>query len=331
MTDDAMTAGVVGVGSMGQNHARVYDELSETELVGIFDVDDGRAADVADEYGTTARSMEDLFDVADIVSIAVPTQFHYENARRALESDVHVLVEKPFVADPENGRELVELAADRNLTLQVGHIERFNPAVQTLRNLVDDLNIHAVSTERVGPPIDRAIDDSVVMDLMIHDLDIVLDIVDGGVDSYDAVGTPDCRYATATLSFDSGVTASLTTSRVTQEKVRGLTISAEDCRVKVDYIDQRIEIHRSSVPTYIDDESLVRHRHENFVETLTVDEVEPLKRELESFAHAAKTGTAPVVDGEQGLCVLKLTKSLDEAAQSDTDTDRRVRADVPSR
>lgn len=331
MTDEVMQAGVVGVGSMGQNHARVYDELSETELVGVFDVDDGRATAVADDYGTTARSMEDLFNVADIVSIAVPTQYHYENAKRALESGVDVLVEKPFVDDPENGRELVELADELNRTLQVGHIERFNPAVQTLRNIVDDLNIYAVSTERVGPPIDRAIDDSVVMDLMIHDLDIVLDIVDGDVDSFDAVGTPDCRYATANLSFDSGVTASLTTSRVTQEKVRGLTISAEDCRVKVDYIDQCIEIHRSAVPTHIDDDSPVRHRHENFVETLTVGEVEPLKSELESFARAAKTGSEPVVDGEQGLEVLKLTKLLDEAAQSTTGTDGRVLAEADHR
>ncbi|WP_148414101.1 Gfo/Idh/MocA family protein [Haloferax sp. KTX1] len=317
MTDEPVRAGVIGVGSMGQNHVRVYDELGDTELVGVYDVDDDRAASVADDYGTTARSMDDLLDEADVVSVVVPTQFHYENAKRALESDVHVLVEKPFVEDPANGQELIDIADERDLALQVGHIERFNPAVRTLRDLVDDLDIHAVSTERLGPPIDRAIDDTVVMDLMIHDLDIVLDIVDGAVDSYDAAGTPDCRYANANLTFDSGVAASLTTSRVTQEKVRGLTISAADCRVKVDYIDQSIEIHRSSVPTYIDDESLVRHRHENFVETLAVEQVEPLKSELRSFANAARTGSDPVVDGEQGLRVLKLTKALDEAAQAE--------------
>ena len=328
MTDDTMNAGVIGVGSMGQNHVRVYDELAETNLIGVFDVDDDRAATVASEYGTTARSMADLLETADIVSIAVPTQFHYENAKRALQADVDVLVEKPFVDDPEKGRELVEIADDRDLALQVGHIERFNPAVQTLRDLVDDLDIYAVSTERVGPPIDRAIDDSVVMDLMIHDLDIVLDIVDGDVDSYNSVGTPDCRYANANLRFDSGVTASLTTSRVTQEKVRGLTISAADCRVKVDYIEQSIEIHRSSVPAHIDDESFVRHRHENFVETLTVEQVEPLKSELSSFADAAKTGRDPVVDGEQGLRVLKLTKSLDSAAQSDSTKKPKISADA---
>ncbi|WP_396613809.1 Gfo/Idh/MocA family oxidoreductase (plasmid) [Haloferax sp. S1W] len=328
MTDDTVHAGVIGVGSMGQNHARVYDELPETNLVGVFDVDDAQAEAVASQYGTTARSMDDLLEVADIVSIAVPTQFHYENAKQALESDVHVLVEKPFVDDPENGRELIDIAETRGLTLQVGHIERFNPVVQTLRDLVEDLDIYAISTERVGPPIDRAIDDSVVMDLMIHDLDIVLDIVDDDIESYNAIGTPDCRYANANLRFDSGVTASLTTSRVTQEKVRGLTISAADCRVKVDYIDQSIEIHRSSVPAHIDDGSLVRHRHENFVETLTVEQVEPLKSELSSFANAAKTGAQPVVDGRQGLSVLKLTKKLDAEAQSEPEGRRRIQIDA---
>lgn len=328
MTETTVNAGVIGVGSMGQNHARVYDDLADTNLVGVFDVDDERAAEVAADYGTTARSMEDLLDTADIVSIAVPTQFHYENAKRALQSDVDVLVEKPFVDDPEHGQELIDIANDRDLALQVGHIERFNPAVQTLRDLVDELDIHAISTERVGPPIDRAIDDSVVMDLMIHDLDIVLDLVDSDVTSYNAVGTPECRYANANIQFDSGVTASLTTSRVTQEKVRGLTISAEDCRVKVDYIDQSIEIHRSSVPSHIDDESFVRHRHENLVETLTVEQVEPLKSELESFAHAAKTGSTPVVDGEQGLRVLKLTKRLDEEAQSLSERNAKVHVDA---
>jgi predicted dehydrogenase len=328
MTDDPIHAGVIGVGSMGRNHVRVYDELEETDLVGVFDVDADNAADVAAEYGTTSRSMTDLLDTADIVSIAVPTQFHYENAKRALQADVDVLVEKPFVADPEKGQELIDIADERDLALQVGHIERFNPAVQTLRDLVEDLDIHAVSTERVGPPIDRAIDDSVVMDLMIHDLDIVLDIIEGDVVSYNSVGTPGGRYANANLRFDSGVTASLTTSRVTQEKVRGLTISAEDCRVKIDYIDQSIEIHRSSVPEHIDDDSVVRHRHENIVETLTVEQAEPLKSELSSFANAAKTGADPVVDGQQGLRVLKLTKSLDSEAQSEPEDNLKRSADA---
>ncbi|WP_336023425.1 Gfo/Idh/MocA family oxidoreductase [Halobellus salinisoli] len=328
MTDERLNAGVIGVGNMGRNHARAYEEIDETNLVGVFDVDSERATDVAAEYGTTALSLDDLLAVADVVSVAVPTQFHYENVKRALQCDVHVLVEKPFVEEPRNGRELIDLADERDLALQVGHIERFNPAIQTLGDLVDDLDVYAVSTERLGPPVDRMIDDTVVMDLMIHDLDIVLDLVDGEVESYNAVGTPKGRYANANLRFDSGVTASLTTSRVTQEKVRKLTISAADCRVKVDYIDQSIEIHRSSVPTYIDDESFLRHRHENIVETLSVEQVEPLKSELRSFANAARSGSDPIVDGKQGLRVLHLIKSLDAETGSTENRKTPVRIDA---
>ncbi|MFC5367583.1 Gfo/Idh/MocA family protein [Salinirubrum litoreum] len=315
MTDDTVAAGVVGVGSMGRNHARVYADLDGVDLVGVTDVDEQAAERVAEQHDTAARSRDDLLAAADVVSVAVPTQFHYETARAALTADTDVLVEKPFVADPAKGRELIDLADRRDRVLQVGHVERFNPAVRTLRDIVTELDIHAVSTERLGPPLDREIDDSVVLDIMIHDLDVVLDVVDGSVEQYGAVGTEDCRYANANLRFDSGVTANLTASRVTQEKVRSLTISAADCRVKVDYLDQSIEIHRSSVPSYIHDEGTIRHRHENVVEQLTVERTEPLQNELASFVEAARTRSGPVVTGEQALSVLELTLALDEAAQ----------------
>jgi predicted dehydrogenase len=327
MSGESLAAGVVGVGSMGQNHARVYGDLDDAELIGVADVDEEQAREVAAAYDTEARPLADLLAEADVVSIAVPTQFHYDMARQALEADTGVLIEKPFVADPAKGRELIDLADERGLTLQVGHIERFNPAVQTLRDIVSELDIHAVSTERLGPPLDRQIDDTVVMDIMIHDLDIVLDIVDDEVQQYGAVGTDDCRYANANVRFDSGVTATLTASRLTQEKVRSLTISAEDCRVKVDYLNQDIEIHRSSVPSYIHDESAIRHRHENVVERLTVEQSEPLMNELASFVEAARTGSEPVVTGEQALAVLELTQALDEAAQQSATTGQPIGSD----
>lgn len=317
MSGAELAAGVVGVGSMGQNHARIYDELDETDLVGVFDVDEKQATEVANTYETAPLDLETLFDDVDVVSIAVPTQFHADMARQALEADTHVLVEKPFVEDHEAGRELVDLADARDLTLQVGHVERFNPAIETLRDIVDELNIHAASTQRLGPPLDREIEDTVVMDIMIHDLDVVLDIVDGDVTAYDAVGTQECAYATANVQFDTGVAASLTASRLTQEKVRSLTISAEECRVKVDYLDQEITIHRSSVPSYTHDDSQLFHRHENVVETLTVEQSEPLKNELASFVDAARTGREPVVTGAEALDVLALTQALEDEAQCD--------------
>lgn len=310
---DVLRAGVVGVGSMGANHARVYDELAETTLVGVHDVDADRANEVAADYGTEARSLDGLFEAADIVSISVPTAYHFETAKRALEAGVNVLVEKPFVDDPAEGRELIDLAARKELALQVGHIERFNPAVIALQELVDDLDIIALHAERLGPPLDRDIEDTAVMDLMIHDIDIVQDLVGGEVTELRAVGTPDCRYASASMEFDSGVIAQFTASRVTQEKVRGITLSAADCRVKVDYIDQTIEIHRRSKPSYVRNNGSVRFRHENVVEELTVERDEPLKNELRSFAETAASGREPVVTGEDGLRVLELTKRIDRA------------------
>jgi predicted dehydrogenase len=314
-------AGVIGVGTMGQNHARVYRELPESTLYGVFDADDERAEQVAETYGTTARSMGDLLDTVDVVSVAVPTRYHYETVRECIDAGVDVLVEKPFVADPEKGRKLVEFADERDVTLQVGHIERFNPATRKLMDIAADLDIIAVDARRLGPPIDRDIDDTAVMDLMIHDLDIVTALVDDEVVSVDAIGNADVDYAAANLQFDSGVVGQLTASRVTQEKERQLSLSAESCRVKVDYIEQTIEIHRQSLPEYVEDDGDVTYHHENVVERVSVEKREPLKNELSAFIEASVEGTAPVVTAEDGLRALRLTRTIDDLAKERTSVD----------
>lgn len=316
---ETVKAGVIGVGSMGQNHVRIYRDLPGVELVGVYDAAMERAEDVADDFDTRALTMDELLEEADAVSIAVPTQYHFDAARECIDAGVNVLVEKPFVEDPQNGQTLVDFAEERDVVLQVGHVERFNPAVRTLMDLVDDLNVIAVTAERLGPPLDREIDDSAVMDLMIHDIDIVLAIVDDDVRSVNAVGTQEGAYGAANLQFDDGTVAELTASRVTQEKVRQLTISAAEARVKVDYIDQSIEIHRQSAPEYVDDGD-VRYRHENVVEKLTVDQGEPLKKELAAFTDAVRTGSDPVVSGEDGLRALEVTRELDELAAREPPT-----------
>ncbi|QLG29744.1 Gfo/Idh/MocA family oxidoreductase (plasmid) [Halorarum halophilum] len=325
MSETPLRAGVIGVGSMGQNHARVYDEIRPTTLAGVFDVDDEQAASIAREHETTAMGLEELLETVDVATVAVPTEYHYDMARQCIEHGVDVLVEKPFVAEPAEGEELIELAERAGVTVQVGHIERFNPAVITLREFVDDLDVISVSAERLGPPLEREIDDSVVMDLMIHDIDIVLDLIDGELTTVNAVGTDEGRYASANLSFDSGVVGHLTASRVTQEKVRGLTISARDCRVKVDYIDQTVEVHRASTPEYLREGGNVHYRHENLVERVTVDRREPLKEELRAFADAAANGTEPVVTAEDGLQVLETTTAIEQ----DATRSRLERAGVP--
>ena len=309
-----LNAGVVGTGTMGGHHARVYAEHRSVDLVGVHDADTDRARSVATEYDTTARTLEGLFSRADVVSIAVPTEYHYDVASQAIDAGVHVLVEKPLVERPDRGEELLERANDAGVVLQVGHIERFNPAVRCIADIVADLNVIAFDAHRLGPPVDRAISDSAVLDLMIHDIDVVRSLVDGDVREVAATGTEGGEYATATVSFDGGVVGQFTASRVTQQKVRQLSITAEECRVNVDYADQTVHVHRRSIPEYVERDGDVRFRHESLVERPTVDNGEPLKKEISSFLDAVQKGTDPAVTGREALQALSLAQQIDELA-----------------
>ncbi|MFC6962227.1 Gfo/Idh/MocA family protein [Halocatena marina] len=310
MSNEPLRAGVIGVGSMGQNHARVYSELSETKLVGIADTNISRAEHIAEQYGTSAYDVESLLDSVDMVSVAVPTRYHCEVAHECIEAGVDLLVEKPLVENPADGRALIERADEHDIILQVGHIERFNPAVRALMGMVSDLDIIAINAERLGPPLSRAIEDTAVMDLMIHDVEILLAIVDSPISSVQAVGNHDARYAESLLQFESGIIGQLTASRVTQRKIRRLTISASDCWVELDYIDQSVEIHRQSTPEFVN-RGDIHYRHANVVERLSIDQTEPLKNELSAFADAVREREEPVVTGEDGLRALELTQQID--------------------
>ncbi|WP_280537350.1 Gfo/Idh/MocA family oxidoreductase [Halopenitus sp. POP-27] len=316
MTDSSLSVGVIGVGSMGQHHARVYSELANADLIGVSDVDPDRAEQIATEYGTDALSMDELIGAVDAVSIAVPTEYHYEVARKCIENGVSILVEKPFVSDVEEGEELIELAEQHGVQIQVGHIERFNPAVEALEEIVPHLEVTAVDARRLGPDPDREIDDSVVSDLMIHDVDIVLSLIDSDIDSIQTAGTAEGRYATSTLTFVDDTISSLTASRQTQQKVRELTITADDRYVKVDYLDQSIEIHRQSAPEFITDDGSMKYRHESIVEHPVVENIEPLKNELQSFLEAVAEDNTPPVSGTDGLEAVKIIQEIDEQAFS---------------
>jgi predicted dehydrogenase len=308
-----LRVGVIGVGSMGQNHVRVYRELPETKLVGLYDADHERSEDVADAFGTDAFELDELLDAVDAVSIAVPTPYHYETARECIDAGVDVLVEKPFVEDLENGRRLIEFADQRDVILQVGHIERFNPAVMTLMDLIDDLDIIALDAQRLGPPLERDIEDTAVMDLMIHDLDILLSILDEEVEQVYAAGTRQSNYATATIQTSSGRIGELTASRVTQQKVRQLAVTATEARVNVDFGSQSVEIHRHSLPEYVEVDGGVRNRYESVVERTMVPNGEPLRHELESFFSAVRSGTEPEVTGEDGLSFIQVAQAIERA------------------
>jgi len=318
---ETVRAGVIGVGSMGRHHARVYSELPGVTLAGVSDVDEQQAAAVASEYNSRAMDVDALLDTVDVVSVAVPTAYHYDTVRRCLDNGVHVLVEKPFVEDRDRGRELARRATERDLVLQVGHIERFNPATRVLADIVPDLDVVAVNVERLGPPLERDNDDNVVMDLMVHDLDILLSLTDSDVRSLSALAR-DERHVTVQLQFDDESIAELTASRLTQQKVRRLSITALSCRVNVDFISQTVEIHRRSLPEYVESDGDIRYRHESVVERPMVENGEPLKHELTAFVDAVREGTEPVVTADDAITVMEWVDEIESVA---LDTPQEVR------
>ncbi|MFC5368760.1 Gfo/Idh/MocA family oxidoreductase [Salinirubrum litoreum] len=308
-----LAVGVIGVGRMGRNHVRVYNELPGVELVGVADADESRAAHIAREYGTAALDTDDLLAAADAVSVAVPSEYHYRIARDALSTGVHALVEKPFVRRVDHGEELIALAERHDCRLQVGHVERFNPAVREIGDVIRGMDVVAVESKRLGPPVDPVPDDDPVMDLMIHDLDVLFSLFGEDVTAASATA-PSPEHVLAQLTFADGPTASLTASRCTQKKVRTLTVTAEEALVELDYTDQSIRVHRHSVPEYIEQNGDVRYRHGSIVEHPLVESAEPLRAELAGFRDAVTEGTDPRVTGRDGLRAVEFAQRLQRLA-----------------
>ena len=320
---EPIRAGVVGVGSMGQNHARVYAELPGVELVGVADVDAERASEVAASHDTAALAKGELLDRAEAVSIAVPTAHHASLARECIEADVDVLVEKPFVSEPSEGRALEALADEQGVIVQVGHVERFNPAVQAVSEILSDQEILAVDAQRLGSPRERTIADNAVMDLMIHDIDVLLSLIGEDVTTVNALGAEENRYIDAQLRFESGIVASLTASRVTQKKIRQLSITTRECWIAVDYIDRSVAIHRHSLPEYVERKSGMHYRHEGVVEQPMVDSGEPLKEELASFVDCVRERKTPLVTAADGLRALSVAHKIDRLADDRMEAEAR--------
>lgn len=308
-------AGVVGVGSMGAHHARVYDELEGVSLAGVVDEDADRAASVAADTGTTVRGLDGLLAAVDVASVAVPTPNHHAVATECLKAGVHTLVEKPLVTDVERGEDLAALADERGLVLTAGHVERFNPAVETLGQLLPDLDVLAFEARRLGPPLpdDRGGGD-VVLDLMIHDIDVIASLVDGPVETVGAAAIPDRSHVTATLRYDSGPVASLIASRATHRKVRCLNVVATDRLVTVDYLDQSVEIYRRSVPAFVTDSEGLRYRHEQVVERPIVGNREPLVGELTAFVEAVRGERPPAVTPAEALAAVATVAEVRDRA-----------------
>ena len=237
--------GVVGVGSLGQHHARIYGELDEVEFVGIYDADGDRAAEMAAAHGAHAfDSLEALAAEVDAASVVVPTHLHREVAGVLLEQGLHLLVEKPIAATTQEAEELVDMAQARNLILQVGHIERFNPVLSTLEEHAGTPRfIEAHRLSPFPPPregmMPRGTEVSVVLDLMIHDIEVLLHLVQSKVVDFHAVGipvlSPSEDIANVRLQFENGCVANITASRISPEQMRKIRVFYEDAYISLDY------------------------------------------------------------------------------------------------
>jgi predicted dehydrogenase len=286
-----LRAGVVGTGHMGQYHVLVYAELADVDLVGVVDIDAERAESVAGRYGTRAfTDHRALIGQVDVASVAVPTEEHVRVARDLLEAGISVLVEKPMAPTLEEARELFTVAARTGAVLHVGHVERFNGAVDELRHLVTGPIL--IESRRLGPFVPRVQKDTVVMDLMIHDIDIVLGLVDSPVVRLAAQGATvhsgATDVATVQLRFASGAVATITASRATEEKIRTLAITQPDAYIVLDYTEQDIHIYKRAAQEYSMNRGTIRYRRASFVEHLKVHRDNPLKLEIQHLLGAAR-------------------------------------------
>ncbi len=293
-------AGVVGVGHMGREHARVYSLQQETEFVGIYDVDAETGRKISQQYQCRLfDSLEEMIGAVDAVTIATPTHSHFDTAAAFLKAGKHVLIEKPIANTTDEASKLVALADEENLVLQVGHIERFNPVLTALEERLT--RPHFIEAHRLSPYPGRSTDIGVVMDLMIHDLEIILHLVRSPVQSVDAVGVTVLSraedIANARIRFENGCVANITTSRISPEKMRKIRVFQDDAYLSLDYQKQEGQIYRK--------EGLQITR-----ESIPVLKDEPLKRQLQSFIQCVRDSGQPVVSGDHATRALKLAVQI---------------------
>ncbi len=288
--------GIVGVGYLGTQHARILSYLEEADLQAVADIDFQKALQIGNRHGVRYfENYEDMIDDIDAAVVATDTSAHFKVSENLLRHGKHVLVEKPITETVEQGERLLELAAKNDLILQVGHLERFNPAVEAIENMISDPRF--IEVQRLGSFSARSLDIDVVLDLMIHDLDIILALIKDEVVAIKSSGihvvSEKTDIANARLEFRSGCVATLTASRVHQGKVRKLRIFEPTSYYSIDYIDQEVKIFPLD-------------GRQTDIKTLKIQKDEPLKRELKNFLECVDTGKMTKVSGAEGLRALKL-------------------------
>ncbi|MDY6855198.1 MAG: Gfo/Idh/MocA family oxidoreductase [Thermodesulfobacteriota bacterium] len=306
--------GVVGVGHLGQYHAEKYSKLPNVELVGVVDINRERAFEIANRFGT--RPFFDYLDLlgnVDAASIAVPTQSHYKIARDFLKNGTDVLLEKPIATTVEEADTLIEIAEKKNLILQVGHIERYNPAIVAVEDILS--NPLFVESHRLSFFTQRSTDVDVVLDLMIHDIDIILNLVNSEIERIDAVGIPvlskNVDIANTRMTFANGCTANITASRISEKNMRKIRIFQPDAYISIDFASKKVGIY-NKVENSEKDKSIPEIVFRN----VEINERDSLEEEVKSFIDCVITRKPPQVsgnDGKRALSVaLKVVKQITE-------------------
>ncbi|MBI4424242.1 MAG: Gfo/Idh/MocA family oxidoreductase [Elusimicrobia bacterium] len=300
--------GVIGAGKIGSHHARILARLPGVQLVGVCDVNLWRAQLVAWRCGTVAyRNFEDLLRQVDAVIVAVPTELHFPVGKAAIDAGVHVLIEKPIAGALVEARGLLELSEQKGTVLQVGHVERFNPAVlEAIRHI---RHPRFITVERLGPYDPRVAQIGVVLDLMIHDLDILLTLVGSEVDSLEAIGASLLSkhedIANVRVRFKTGCVADVTASRVSLARSRKIRVFQEDSYVSVDYLSGSLKVCRKKG-------AVIKSLTDVDVLSPRLDKTEPLKNELLHFVDCIRHNRKPWSSGEHGIEALKLALQITE-------------------
>ena len=321
MTTDPITpvkVGVIGIGNMGWHHARVLSLLRDAELVGVADPDAQRGRLAVEQFGCRwFPYYGPLLSEVEAVCIAVPTLLHHRVGMACLQAGLHVLIEKPIAATQEEASALIQAAEASARQLQVGHIERFNPAFRELRKVVANEEVVVLEARRHSPHADRANDVSVVLDLMIHDIDLVLELAQAPVVRLAAAGGRSAEgpidYVNATLGFENGVVASLTASKMAHRKIRSLSAHCRASLVETDFLNRSLHIHRRAHEWVSADHGELLYRNDGFIEEVSTTSIEPLYAELEHFLQCVRGRETPAVDGQQASRALLLANLIERA------------------
>lgn len=308
---------VIGAGMMGRNHLKTYKALPGVELVGVYDIFSDAAQKAAEMFGIKAfSSMEEVAASVDAVSVVTTSVTHADVGEFFLNKGIHCLMEKPLATTEEGCRRLIDAAAKNNVTLLVGHIEQFNPAVEQMHKILSDTSkIRSLTAQRMSAASGRITDVDVSMDLMIHDAEIVLSLVKSPVKNIlaSSVKTPDHAegkdYITALLEFENGVTASMTASRITQARVRTLTVSTDTNYIDMDFIGQSINVHSQGRMPYVNQDSIpdwMNYGLKGSVEQLFIPTNQPLTAELTHFVNCINGKETPRITGENALEALRV-------------------------